>query len=59
MTTQQFRKLLLVIIAIDLAWLIMGIILDHKLPPELVAYKIAAFDARVSEGMQYNTPLSG
>jgi hypothetical protein len=54
MTTQIFRKIVLVIIAIDLAWFIIDIVLSHSLPPELVAYKVAADAARVSKGLWHN-----
>jgi len=54
MSIPQFRKILLVIIAVDIVWFVAGIALDHKLPPELVTYKVAAEAARASEGLWYH-----
>jgi hypothetical protein len=53
MTINQFRKILLAVIAVDACWFFITALLVHKLPPELVAYKNARDAARFSEGLRY------
>jgi hypothetical protein len=53
MTIKLFRNIVRIAIAVDLTWLITGMILIKSLPPGLVAYVDTDMAARRSEGWQF------